>query len=139
MITRAIARAYKIMYERKWDRIYYTVDLHDTVFISNYDGIPNQFLPGAKEALQYIASLSESRIILWSSVKEEDKQKYIDIFTENNIKVDYFNENPEVTDNAYAGFNEKFYFSVLIDDKAGFRADIDWDLVVKEIKRNRVI
>jgi hypothetical protein len=135
MITRAITRAYNIMSERNWDTIYYCVDLHDTVFISKYDGIPNEFMPGAKEALQYISSLPESRIILWSSVKEDDKQAYIDVLTENDIKVHYFNSNPEVGDTEVGGFSEKFYFSVLIDDKAGFKADPDWGFIVKEIKR----
>jgi hypothetical protein len=137
MITRAIKRAYNIMRERNWDTIYYCVDIHDTIFKSNYDEHSMEFMPGAREALKYISSLPESKIILWSSVSNIDKEKYINVLNTNDINVNYFNYNPEVESSTVGDFSEKFYFSVLIDDKAGFQADPDWEFIVKEIKRIR--
>jgi len=47
-------------------------------------------------------------------------QQYLDFFEKNNISFKYVNENPEVVDGAYGYYQDKFYFNVLFEDKAGF-------------------
>jgi hypothetical protein len=49
------------------------------------------------------------------------------------IVIDYVNENPECVDTKLATFTDKFYFNVILDDKAGFEGDTDWALVSSEL------
>lgn len=75
MITRAISRAYRVMRERNWDTVYWAVDLHGTVLESTYQVGTFQFINQAAEtALQYLSSLPETRIIVWSSMHDADMQ-----------------------------------------------------------------
>lgn len=136
MISRAIEGAYKKMHDRGWDTIYYLVDLHETVYCNNYDGLALNFYPDAITGLQYLTSLPETKIILWSSVYEEDKSSYIEALKEHNIKVDAFNNNPFEKNTKVGCFNEKPYFSVLIDDKAGFIPS-DWLKIIDTVKKVR--
>ena len=63
-------------------------------------------------------------------MKEEDKQAYLDDLVSRGIPKDKligFNRNPyEEEDTKVASFKEKPYFSILIDDKAGFCPEEDW-------------
>lgn len=136
MITEAVKGAYKKMYDRKWNKIYYLVDLHETVFCNNYEGLAINLYPDAIEGLQYLCTLPETRIILWSSVYEEDKQTYVDILKKHDIKVDAFNINPFEKNTKVGCFDEKPYFSVLIDDKAGFIPS-DWIKIKKLVEKIR--
>jgi hypothetical protein len=136
MITRAVRTAYKKMQDRNWDTIYYLVDLHETVFHSDYDNVALNIYPEAKKALQYLCMLPETKIILWSSVYEQDKETYINELKTYGIVVDAFNVNPFEGNTKMGCFSEKPYFSVVIDDKAGFIPSEWTDImdVVKEIK-----
>lgn len=126
MITRAIKRAYDVMSERNWDTVYWAVDLHGTVLESNYETGGYQWInPNIPVYLRALNRLPETKIILWSSVHEADKEGVVAFFTEHGIKVDWFNENPEVTNTTTGNFDQKFYFSILVDDKAGFDPS-DW-------------
>ena len=139
MITRAIETAYKKMYERNWDKIYYLVDLHETVYHNDYNEVACRLYPQAVDALKALSEFPETRIILWSSVHEEDKATYMEQLQKLGIRVDGFNVNSEVVDTKVGCFDEKTYFSVLIDDKAGFSPDMgDWALVLKTAKRMRL-
>lgn len=126
MITRAIKRAYDVMSERNWDTIYWAIDLHGTVLKSNYEAGGYEWLDAnIPVSLRALNRLPETKIILWSSVHEPDKEGVIAFFKASGIKVDYFNENPEVPNTVTGNFDQKFYFSVLVDDKAGFDPS-DW-------------
>jgi hypothetical protein len=125
-IIRAIRRAYQVSAARKWDRIYWCVDLHGTVFHSSYDSNNIEWIDdGVIESLVEISSYPETRIILWSSVHEDDKSVARKMFEDQGIRVDYFNDNPDADNTATGNFTEKFYFSILVDDKAGFHPD-EW-------------
>jgi hypothetical protein len=50
-----------------------------------------------------------------------------DFLFQNGIAFDYVNSNPEVPDTETGNFTDKFYFNFLIDDKAGFDAETDWE------------
>jgi hypothetical protein len=127
MITTAIARAYDTMKARNWDTIYWAIDLHGVCLESNYaKGVHTFISEEAINTLRLIGSLKESKIIIWSSVHEKDKQAIIDLFIENGIPVHGFNSNPSEADTKTGCFKEKFYFSVLLDDKAGFDPAVHW-------------
>lgn len=130
MILKAIHRAYQIMHDRKWDTIYWAIDLHGVCLKSNYEQggyeWANDF---AVPVLQTISSKPETKIILWSGAHEEEYPAIIKFFNDAGIKVTYFNENPEVGNSKHGCFDKKFYFSILLDDKAGFDPDHDWELI----------
>lgn len=121
-ILRGVSRAYNVAMERKHEMIFWCIDLHGTVLESNYSSDsftflnPEQTIP----ALQLISSLPESRIILWSGINDADRESVLELFAEHNIRVDWVNENPAVPSSGTGNFEEKFYFSILVDDKAGF-------------------
>ena len=127
MITKAIERAYEIMHERNWDTIYWAIDLHGVCMKSNYaEGIHEFISQEAIDTLRLISSLPESRIILWSSVYDEQKLNIMNVFEAEGIHVFDFNQNSEAADTPTGCFSQKFYFSVLLDDKAGFDPATDW-------------
>lgn len=128
-IEDAIIRAYRTAHDRNWNTVYWAVDLHGTVLKSNYANDSFEFInDSARTALQLLSKLPETRIIIWSSIFAGDADRVRRLFADNNIRVDYVNENPEVTNTLVGNFSSKFYFSVLIDDKAGFIPD-EWSTV----------
>lgn len=128
-ISRAIKRAYSIMRERNWDTVYWAVDLHDTVLRANYETGGYEWISAdAHNALRAITSLPETKLIIWSSVHDADKQGVLDFFKHQGIEVFGFNENPDVPNTVTGNFDQKFYFSVLVDDKAGFNYE-EWPFV----------
>ena len=46
-----------------------------------------------------------------------------------------FNFNPTIENTQTGCFDDKFYFSILLDDKAGFDPDTDWKLIYEYLKR----
>jgi len=136
-IIKAINKAFDIKEQRGWDRLYFAVDLHGTVFHSTHsnDGITVDFYPLAKEVLQMLAKRNDIILIMYTCSKPSDIEKYDVLFRENNIIFDYFNRNPEVEtkDGNYGHFDSKFYFNVLLEDKAGFDPMSDWEEVMNNV------
>lgn len=127
MIVNAIKRAYQVMQERQWDTVYWSIDLHGVCFSSSYERGGYSFVNAeAIAALQAISARPESRLILWSSCHLEEQPDIIAFFMAHNIRIDYFNANPEIPNTLTGDFGSKFYFSVLLDDKAGFDPDTAW-------------
>lgn len=128
MIEKAIKRAYDVMLERNWNKIYWAIDLHGVVLKSNYENGSYEFInDDARIALQWMSVIDENILILWSSCHEEEQVKILEFFKENGIDIAYFNANPEVPNTKTGCFDKKFYFSVLLDDKAGFDPEVDWN------------
>jgi hypothetical protein len=138
MISKAISRAYQTMVERKWSTIYWAIDLHGTCLKSNYKSTDFEFVnQECIDALRFISSLPETSIIIWSSCYDRDLDKVWAMFKDHGINPQYFNENTAVENTATGDFERKFYFSVLLDDKAGFDPDVDWKIVVDQVKEER--
>lgn len=121
-IFRAIESAYDKTAERNWDRVYWALDLHGTCIKSTYQKHTYEWLnePYTKRALQRLVALPETHLILWSSVYEDEKAHIIKFFEDNGIRVSGFNTNPMEPSNRVSFFDEKFYMSIIVDDKAGF-------------------
>jgi len=127
VITKAVERAYKIMTERGWDTIYWAVDLHGVCLKSNYEkGGYSWINEDALRVLRLLSNRPETKIILWSSVFEEEENDILNFFEDEGVQVWAFNENPYESNTQVSCFDSKFYFSVLLDDKAGFDPDTDW-------------
>lgn len=131
-LQKGISRAYNVAMERNHEMIFWCIDLHGTVLKSNYNNDNFTFLNEAETvpALQAISALPETRIILWSGISDEDGAKVVKLFLENGIRVDFVNENPAVPSSGTGHFDKKFYFSILVDDKAGFNY-YDWPRVAE--------
>jgi hypothetical protein len=136
-IELSIVRAYRTKKKRNWDRLYFAVDLHDTITQSTYtrDEVQKKaFFPGAIETLKYFSSCKDIILILNTSSFPIYLKEYYRQFEENEIYFDYLNENPEVPSTDVGDFGKKFYFNILMDDKAGFNPLKDWDRVLKLVK-----
>jgi hypothetical protein len=135
-ITRAIERAYNTAIERSWENIFWCVDLHGTVLKANYKNDSFEFYDDAvAKYLKEISDYPETKIILWSSIYDADLKLVLELFNQHSIAVEFVNENPVVPNSQTGNFTEKFYFSILVDDKAGFHPD-EWEECARVTKEN---
>ena len=129
-IVRSFETAFKRMKEKGWDKIYILVDIHDTVFEATYSKDEYyRWFPYAKEALHLMSINPRISLILWSSSYTDAIEKYIDTFEKSKIHFDMVNINKETEDNELSCFAQKTYFNVGIDDKFGFDARVDWEMI----------
>lgn len=129
-IVRSFETAFKRMKEKGWDKIYILVDIHDTVFEATYSKDEYyRWFPYAKEALHLMSINPRISLILWSSSYTNAIEKYIDTFEKSKIHFDMVNVNKETEDNELSCFAQKTYFNVGIDDKFGFDARVDWEMI----------
>ena len=68
-------------------------------------------------------------LILWSSCYKETINEYVKFFEDNGIFFDMVNINHETENTDLSCFDEKTYFNVGIDDKFGFDAENDWEII----------
>ena len=129
-IVRSFETAFKRMKEKGWDKIYILVDIHDTVFEATYSKDEYyRWFPYAKEALHLMSINPRISLILWSSSYTDAIEKYIDTFEKSKIHFDMVNVNKETEDNELSCFAQKTYFNVGIDEKFGFDARVDWEMI----------
>ena len=133
-----IRRAFETAKDRLWNKIYWAIDLHDTIVRinqENCDITKIDYFPLAKEVLQYLTKRRDFCLILNSSTKTKDLNKWLKLLQKDGIKFDYINCNPEIvgSDCSTANFSEKLYCNILLDDKAGFEGNTDWFNVAKEL------
>lgn len=129
-IEKSFDNAFKRMKDRNWEHIYVLVDIHDTIFKAcYYDKEEHQWYPFAKEALQIMSYARNINLILWTSSHKESINEYLEYFKANGISFDMVNSNSETKNNELSCFDEKTYFNVGIDDKFGFDAETDWEVV----------
>ena len=129
-ITKSFEGAFKRMKERNWEKIYVLVDIHDTVFEACYHNKEEyKWYPFAKEALDIMSHAQQISLILWTSTYKNIIDEYIGYFKANGIRFDYINRNIETKNTSLSCFDEKTYFNVGIDDKFGFEAETDWEIV----------
>lgn len=126
-IIKAFKNALKKKNERGWEKIYVFVDIHETILKPTYKiRGEKEFYRHAKEALQLMSDSDNVSLGLYTCSYPDEIQEYLEFFKENNIIFEHVNENLEVDNDAYGYFEDKPYFNVLLDDKAGFDAEEDW-------------
>ena len=131
MLIDALRKEWIKKNDRGWDRLYIAVDLHDTLVASNYDGLAQNFYPQGIDCLKMLSQRDDIVLILWTSSYGKDSMAYTMKLKEYGIDIKYINCNPLEENTKTGDFSRKFYFNILLDDKAGFVAETDWDVVHK--------
>ena len=108
----------------KWGFTYWAFDLHGTIIKPNYEtgNIPKEFYPYAKEVLQMLSKRDDIVMYMYTCSHPHEQEQYVKYFEDEGITFKWVNENPDVpTDNnGYGYYEDKPYFNVLFEDKAGF-------------------
>jgi hypothetical protein len=140
MITRAIKNCLRHAKERGWEKTYWAIDIHGTILKPNYktNEISREFYPGALEALRLLGKRKDIVKILYTCSYPHEIEQYVEHFANHGIHFDHINENPEVIDGAYGYYKDKFYFNVLMDDKAGFDGETDWAEIYKIMNDEKI-
>ncbi len=125
-----IEKTFQLMKTKGWNKVYWAVDIHETVLKPNWDamatsGIPHDWYPGAKEVLQEVSKRDDISLILYTCSYDDEIVNYLKFFEESGIKFICVNSNPEVKNTRYGKFDVKFYYNVMLDDKSGFEGDVD--------------
>ncbi len=138
MIIRAMANSFIHAKQRNWAKTYWAFDIHGTMIKPNYKSneIATEFYPYAVEVMQALSKRTDIARILYTCSYPHEIVQYMEHFKAHGIHFDYVNSNPEVTDGGYGYYNDKFYFNVLFEDKAGFDGETDW-LVIKNWMEER--
>jgi|694.fasta_scaffold92649_5 hypothetical protein len=138
-ITKAISTAWQKKRERGHQFIYWCVDVHGVIVTPTYklnnDGA--FFYEVGVEGLQMISSDPTNKIILWSSSYDEPFKAIVKQLSFRNVRVDYVNENPECPSTELCDFSKKFYMDIILDDKAGFEPNEDWELIYQFLKNKK--
>ena len=109
-------------------KMYVAVDVHETILKPTHSTDMSQdFYDHAIESLQLMSQHPDIVLILWTSSLEELSHQYLEYFEDHGIKFKFLNGNPEIPSPEYADFSKKFFVNVIIDDKAGFNANTDWE------------
>ena len=119
-----IERTFHLKAERRWDMLYVAIDLHGTIVKPGHEHF--DFYPHALEVLKWFNSRPDFKVILWTASHEREVSAFLRECAVQGIRMDFVNENPDEADSVLACFDKKFYFNILLDDKAGFVGETDW-------------
>jgi hypothetical protein len=132
-----IERTYRDKALRRWPNVYWCIDVHDVILEGKYslmnDGAG--YLPNALKVLRMLSKKSETKLILWTSSYPAPISKVLDGLEKEGVTFAFVNENRDCPNDKLCDFGKKFYFNILLDDKAGFDGATDWFLIEKELKR----
>jgi len=141
MITRAIDNCFGHAKRRGWTKTYWAFDIHGTILRPNYkvDKISKEFYPFAQEVMQMISKRNDIVKILYTCSYPQEIEQYLDYFKDVGIHFDHVNTNPDIVNGGYGYYKDKFYFNVLMDDKAGFDGDTDWEAMIPVLMKYDII
>ena len=123
--TQIIQHVQKQKIERKWQKLYWAIDMHDTIITGTYNRFNDGAViyPYAKETLDYLYNSPDHYTILWTSSYMTSIQDVVQRF---DLNFNGINCNPECPNTTLCDFQSKFYFNFVLDDKAGFDGTKDW-------------
>jgi hypothetical protein len=130
-----IRRAFADKKRKNWEKLYWAIDLHDVIIEGKYNKFNEgaNIFPYAREFFKWANSRKDTVLILWTSSHKDAQQNILDKLAKEGITFHYVDENPEVPTTELCDFDRKFYFNVLLDDKAGFEGETDWKLIIDEL------
>lgn len=128
-----IVEEYELAYRKGWDKLYFAIDIHDTVLKADYKpgSVGGDFIGAAKAALQCMTQRKDICLIAFTC--SYNHREMLDWFREQGINFEYVNENPECGNTKYGDFTQKFFFNVLLDNRAGFEIG-DWVDVLVQLR-----
>lgn len=132
-----IERTYSDKRIRRWPNVYWCIDIHDVILEGKYS-LMNEganYMPNAIKVLRMLANKPETKLILWSSSYGDPIKKVVAGLESEGVHFDFINENPDCPNDHLCDFGKKFYFNVLLDDKAGFEGSKDWFAIETELRR----
>ena len=134
MLKEAVQTAFEKKMRRGWDkwpRLYWAIDLHDVIIPGTYTRLNEnkQFYPYAQEVLQWLTNRKDMCLILFTSSHTDSLTNVVQWINEFGINFDYINCNPECPDNELCSFAAKFFFDIMLEDKAGFNGLTDWGTI----------
>ena len=110
--------------------IYFMIDVHNTIIKATHKKDCNfVFFDYAKEVLQELSKRDDVKLIMWTSTYPQVTELYTEEFEKNGIHFDFVNFNNEVHNDDIRCFDSKFFYDVIIDDKAGFNPERDWEKI----------
>ena len=132
-----IKKTFELKKLNGWPEVYFCIDLHGTIIPSGKDPTDSTdallLYPYAEEVLKNLSNRKDIILILWTSTPQPRLNKVWGWFDTIGIKFKYVNENPHAKDTPRSSFKDKFYFNVLLDDRAGFEPTTDWKAIKDEL------
>jgi hypothetical protein len=128
-IIKAIQIAQKKQKERKYQYLYWCIDIHGVILTPTYElnNIGATYYPYCLKTLKILSDSPDQKIILWSSSHSNQLESVRRNLEDKGVDIDFINSNPDYTISEICDFSQKFYFDILLDDKAGFEAESDWE------------
>lgn len=132
-----IDKVFKLKREKGWKYIYIVVDVHGTILKPSHSTAESlfEFYPYAIETLQKLSKRDDICLIMHTSSYEDKITRYDEVFADLGIKFKYINFNPEVKNNDFACFSDKFFLDIGIDDKYGFDANVEWKEILDYLEK----
>ncbi len=132
-----LERAFRRRREKGWPYTYIAIDLHDCIIEGKYNRFNEgaTFFPGALEVLGQWSKRPDIKLILWTSSYSDSIADILYRLLSHGVSFDHINDNPMCVSDDLCDFSRKWYFDVLLDDKAGFSGATDWLLVKQELIR----
>lgn len=132
-----IASAIKRSDHKRYEYIYWCIDLHSTIITPTYELYDKEslFYPWAIEVLQNLSANEKMKLILWTSSYSDAYENFLERVDNYSICFDFVNDNPDCKSTGLCDFYNKFYFDILLDNKAGFNAKKDWGRIKKTLER----
>ena len=138
-MTKYIDKVFTNSFRKEWYTTYWVIDIHSTVIKPSYNLNDKtiEFYPFAKEVLQILTKRDDIHIIMWTSSYQNEIDNYIKEFEKFDIHFDNINENPNISSNNgnFGFYEQKFYFNVILDDKAAFCPNSDWEPLYNLLKK----
>jgi len=136
--TKYIHKMFLHSFSKEWYSTYWVIDLHGTMFKPTYDINDKSlgYYPFVLETMQLLTKRNDIITIMWTSSYPQEIDEYVKQLAKDEIVFDKINENPYISSNNgnFGYYEKKFYFNVLIDDKAAFDAETDWEPIYKLFK-----
>jgi len=131
MIEKLFNKAYTHKENKGHNFIYIAVDMHGTVFNEFKRDKHSGIYGKAIFALSLLNKRPDIVLVGFTSSFKRDIKEMQKLLETQGINFTYFNENPECKNTVTGDFNKKFYYDVLLDDRAGFDPEIHWDEIIK--------
>jgi len=137
MIIQALDKAFNSRHVENWPWVYIAVDLHGTIIEPHKKDL--EYYKDALNVLQALSKSTKVQLILFTCSYPDNLVDFLDHCKDIEIFWTYLNGNPDIKNTKTANFAEKFFYDVLIEDKAGFDPENDWSEILKWLKLNKEI